>query len=98
MNVTQVGMRGFPGDPVPVSSLKAAHWAADVIYTPIETEFIQAAAAKGARVMSGGGMCVYQAVEAFRLLTGVEPDPARLHRAFATALAVRENATAKARV
>ncbi len=68
VNATQVGMRGFPGNPVPVSALKAAHWAADVIYTPIETEFIQAAAAKGARVMSGGGMCVYQAVEAFRLL------------------------------
>lgn len=96
VNATQVGMRGFPGNPVPVSALKASHWAADVIYTPIETEFIQAAAAKGARVMSGGGMCVYQAVEAFRLFTGVEPDPARLHRAFATALAAREKAMAKA--
>jgi shikimate dehydrogenase len=89
-------MRGFPGNPVPVSALKAAHWAADVIYTPIETEFIQAAAAKGARVMSGGGMCVYQAVEAFRLFTGVEPEAARLHRAFATALAAREKAVAEA--
>ena len=96
VNATQVGMRGFPGNPVPVSALKAAHWAADVIYTPIETEFIQAAAAKGARVMSGGGMCVYQAVEAFRLLTGFEPDPARLHRTFATALAAREKSAAKA--
>jgi shikimate dehydrogenase len=45
--------------------------------------------------MSGGGMCVYQAVEAFRLFTGVEPDPARLHRAFAAALAVREKALGK---
>jgi shikimate dehydrogenase len=95
VNATQVGMRGFPGNPVPVSALKPTHWAADVIYTPIETEFIQAAAAKGARVMSGGGMCVYQAVEAFRLFTGVEPDPARLHRAFAAALAVREKALGK---
>jgi shikimate dehydrogenase len=89
-------MRGFPGNPVPVSALKPTHWAADVIYTPIETEFIQAAAAKGARVMSGGGMCVYQAVEAFRLFTGVEPEAARLHRAFATALAAREKAVAEA--
>jgi len=41
-------------------------------------------------------MCVYQAVEAFRLFTGVEPEAARLHRAFATALAAREKAVAEA--
>jgi shikimate dehydrogenase len=92
VNATQIGMRGFPGNPVPVSALTVAHWAADVIYTPIETAFIQAAAAKGARVMNGGGMCVHQAVEAFRLFTGVEPDLARLHRTFATALTMRDSA------
>src|SRR6202012_1934349 len=32
VNATQVGMRGFPGNPVPVAALNAAHWAADVIY------------------------------------------------------------------
>ena len=93
VNATQVGMRGFPGNPVPVSALSAAHWCADVVYTPIETAFIQAAAAKGCRVMTGGGMCVHQAVEAFRLFTGVAPDLARLHRAFATALAARDRGT-----
>ena len=93
VNATQVGMRGFPGNPVPVSALSAAHWCADVVYTPIETAFIQAAAAKGCRVMTGGGMCVHQAVEAFRLFTGVEPDLARLHCAFATALAARDRET-----
>ena len=50
VNATQVGMRGFPGNPVPVSMLHSSLWAADVIYTPVETEFIKAAAAKGARV------------------------------------------------
>jgi shikimate dehydrogenase len=95
VNATQVGMRGFPGNPVPVSALSAAHWCADVIYTPLETAFIQAAAAKGCGVMSGGGMCVHQAVEAFRLLTGIEPDLARLHRTFATALVARAAAYAQ---
>jgi quinate/shikimate dehydrogenase (NAD+) len=70
-------MRGFPGNPVPTFALKASHWAADVIYTPIATEFIKAAAAKGARVLNGAGMCVHQAAEAFRLFTGIEPDVAR---------------------
>ena len=92
VNATQIGMRGFPGNPIPVSALKASLWAADVIYTPIETEFIKAAVAKGARVLNGGGMCVHQAVEAFRLFTGIEPDVARMHRTFATALAARDKA------
>jgi shikimate dehydrogenase len=90
VNATQVGMKGFPGNPVPVAALKAQHWAADVIYTPMQTAFLNAAAAKGARVLNGAGMCVYQAAEAFRLFTGVAPDIARLHRAFATAVAVRD--------
>ena len=96
VNATQVGMRGFPGNPVPVAALKAAHWAADVIYTPLQTEFLKAAAAKGARTLNGSGMCVHQAVEVFRQLTGVTPDPVRLHRTFATAVAARDAALASA--
>jgi shikimate dehydrogenase len=90
VNATQVGMRGFPGNPVPVSTLTASHWCADVIYTPIETEFLRAAAARGARVLNGGGMCVHTAVEAFRLFTGITPDVTRLHAAFAKALIERD--------
>ena len=96
VNATQVGMRGFPGNPVPVAALKASHWAADVIYTPLQTEFLKAAAAKGARTLNGSGMCVHQAVEVFRQLTGVTPDPARLRRAFDTAVAARDAAFAAA--
>ena len=92
VNATQVGMRGFPGNPVPTVALKTTHWAADVIYTPIQTAFLEAAAAKGARTLNGGGMCVHQAVEAFRLFTGIEPDVARLHRTFASARAARDKA------
>jgi shikimate dehydrogenase len=90
VNATQVGMTGFPGNPIPVSALEPTHWAADVIYTPLETEFLKAAAGRGARVLNGSGMCVHQAAEAFRLFTGVTPDVARLHRAFAAALAARD--------
>ena len=95
VNATPVGMHGFPGNPVPAAALHAGHWAADVIYTPIETAFIKAAAAKGARVLTGGGMCVHQAAEAFRLFVGVEPDIARMHRTFARALAARDAAMAE---
>jgi shikimate dehydrogenase len=95
VNATPVGMHGFLGNPVPVSALRAGHWAADVIYTPIETAFIKAAVAKGARVLTGGGMCVHQAAEAFRLFVGIEPDIKRMHRTFARALAVRDAAMAE---
>jgi shikimate dehydrogenase len=90
VNATETGMRGFPGSPVPASAIKASHWAADVIYTPAETKFLTAAAAKGARVLGGSGMCVHQAAEAFRLFTGIVPDVARLRRAFAAAYEERE--------
>jgi len=96
VNATPVGMVGFPGNPVPVAALHEKHWTTDVIYTPIETAFIKAAAAKGARVLTGGGMCVHQAAEAFRLFVGAEPDVKHMHRTFARALAARDAALAEA--
>jgi shikimate dehydrogenase len=92
VNATPIGMSGFPGNPVPAEALRADHWVADVIYSPIKTELITAAAAKGARVLTGGGMCVHQAVDAFRLFTGITPDVARMHRVFSEALAARDAA------
>jgi shikimate dehydrogenase len=96
VNATQVGMRGFPGCPVPVRVIKSKHWTADVIYTPMQTTFLTAAAAAGARVLNGGGMCVHQAVAAFQCLTGITPDLRRLHHAFAIAVAARDSHSAAA--
>jgi shikimate dehydrogenase len=62
--------------------LKPTHWAADVIYTPPATAFLQAAAARGARVRNGAGMCTHQAVAAFRLFTGRDVDATRLAGVF----------------
>ena len=93
VNATQTGMTGFPGNPVPVAAIRPTHWAADVIYTPAETEFLKAAAAKGARTLNGSGMVVHQAAAAFRCLTGETADIAHLYRAFAKGLAARDAAT-----
>jgi len=94
VNATPVGMLGIPGNPVPVAALRPTHWAADVIYTPLDTAFIKAARACGARTLTGGGMCVYQAGEAFRLFTGIAPDVERMHATFLRALAARDAALA----
>ncbi len=93
-NATPIGMTGFPGNPVPMAAVRADHWIADVIYTPMETELIKAAAAKGARTLTGGGMCVWQAVDAFRLFTGLEPDVDRMRGVFQDALTARDAALA----
>jgi shikimate dehydrogenase len=94
VNATQIGMRGFPGNPVPVEALQSRHWAADVIYTPLQTEYLKAASAKGARTLNGSGMSVHQALDAFRQITGITPDLAGLNRAFAAAAAARDAALA----
>ena len=91
VNATPVGMLGYPGNPIPIHAVERRHWVADVIYTPLETQLIAAARAKGARVVGGAGMCVFQAVEAFRLFTGIAPDVSRMHRSFSAAAAIRES-------
>jgi shikimate dehydrogenase len=96
VNATPVGMLGNPGNPVPMERVERRHWVVDVIYTPLETELIRAAREKGARVLGGGGMCVHQASEAFRLFTGLAPDVARMRRTFMTAASARDRTAATA--
>ena len=83
VNATPIGMAKYPGTPLPVDRLRPDLWVADIIYFPLETEFLRAARAIGCRTMGGGGMAVFQAVGAFRLFTGLEPDPERMLRHFA---------------
>jgi shikimate dehydrogenase len=90
VNATPVGMLGCPGNPVPADAVEARDWVKDVIYTPLETELVEIARARGAQAVGGAGMCVHQAAEAFRLFTGITPDLARMRRAFMTAAAMRE--------
>ncbi len=92
VNATPVGMLGFPGMPLPAEAIEPRHFVADVVYTPLETALIRAARARGARVLTGGGMCVFQAAEAFRLFTGMAPDTARMHRLFDDVVAARDAA------
>ena len=89
VNATPIGMTGHEGLPMTPEGVRAGQFVADVIYTPLETEFVKAAKARGARVMGGAGMCVHQAVDAFRHFTGKTPDIARLKRTFAAAAARR---------
>ena len=89
VNATPIGMTGHEGLPMTPDVVRRGQFVADVIYTPLETEFVKAAKARGARTMGGAGMCVHQAVDAFRHFTGKTPDIARQKRTFAEAAARR---------
>ena len=82
VNCTPIGMRKYPGSPVPTAALRDALWVGDIVYFPLDTELLQAARARGCATLDGGGMAVFQAAEAFRLFTGVTPDTDRMLRNF----------------
>lgn len=83
VNATPVGMDKLPGLPFDPSRLRPQQWVADIIYFPRETALIREARALGCRVLPGGGMAVYQAVQAFRLFSRREPDATKMAETFA---------------
>lgn len=78
VNCTPIGMAKYPGLPLPAALLRPALWVAEIVYFPLKTELLRRARAMGCRTLDGGGMAVFQAVGAFRLFTGIEPDAARM--------------------
>jgi shikimate dehydrogenase len=87
VHCTPTGMAKLPGLPLDAGLLDRRHWVAEIVYFPLETELLRVARAKGCRTVDGGGMAVFQAVGAFRLFTGVEPDAERMRRHFLSMVA-----------
>jgi len=83
VNATPVGMAKLPGTPIDTALLHPRMWVADIVYFPLETEFLKAARRIGCRTMGGEGMAVFQAVRAFELFTGLAPSSMRMQAAFA---------------
>ena len=95
VNATPIGMIGSLGIPAPPDAILPTHWVADIIYTPLQTEFIRLARSTGAKVLTADGMSVHQATEAFRLFTGQAADVTRMRQTFMSALAKRDEALAR---
>lgn len=93
IHATPTGMDKLPGLPLAAELLHPGLWVAEIVYFPIETELLKAAHARGCPTVDGGGMAVFQAVGAFRLFTGLEPDAARMEIHFRRMLREREAAT-----
>lgn len=78
VNATSVGM-GAADDatgPLPVDArfLRPGQTVVDLVYQPLRTPLLAAAAAAGARPVDGLGMLVHQAARSVQRWTGVEPD------------------------
>lgn len=78
VNTTPMGMAKLPGTPVPKELLRADLWVAEIVYFPLETEFLRDARALGCRTLDGSTMAVFQAVKAFELFTDRPADAERM--------------------
>ncbi len=82
VNCTPIGMAKYPGTPLPLEWLHKGLFVSEIIYFPLQTALLAAAAELGCRTLNGGGMAVFQAVDAFRLFTDAEPDAERMRAHF----------------
>lgn len=74
VNATPVGMAAHPGTPFDSAMLPDGIRVADIVYRPADTALLQAARARGIRTMSGLGMAMHQAADAFEIFTGQRAD------------------------
>lgn len=74
VNCTPLGMRGFP-DVLPVTPevFRRGQFVMDTVYNPPITRFMDEARKRGAKVLSGIEMLIYQAIAAFEIWTGSTP-------------------------
>ena len=75
VQATTLGMEGQARRDWPMSSCRAGAIVADIVYRPLETDFLRAARARGLAAMDGLGMLIHQGARAFELWFGTRPDP-----------------------
>lgn len=80
INCTPVGMVGYEGTPLAPEAMTGADWVFDAVYTPVDTQFLQDAAAAGLKVISGWELYFYQGVHAWKLFSGLGLDDAALRK------------------
>jgi shikimate dehydrogenase len=82
IHATPTGMASMPGMPLPEAWLRPAMWVSEVVYVPLETPLLKAARRVGCATADGGHMNVGQAVDGFKLFTGIEADATRMDAHF----------------
>jgi shikimate dehydrogenase len=93
VNATPVGMDGTPGAgqlAVDEQLLAPGQVVVDLVYHPVRTPLLAAAARRGATAVDGVGMLVHQAGHAFRAWTGLAPPLGPMEAAARRVLASRD--------
>lgn len=87
VQTTSVGMNfaqsGMPMNPKGIADGTVV---SDIIYNPLETEFLRTARDSGGNIINGIGMFVHQGALAFELWTGVHPDTKKMITSISTKL------------
>jgi len=96
VNGTPVGMLPSRATPVQATLLHEGLWVADAVYSPLLTPLLVSAQAKGARIMTGRELAIYQAADAFELFTGLAPSVDVMGDAFDRVMAERKSASCAA--
>jgi shikimate dehydrogenase len=74
VNTTSLGMTGASEFRVPLDALKSSAVVTDIVYNPLRTRFLDAAAEKGCTVVDGLGMLLHQGVPGFERWFGKRPE------------------------
>ncbi|WP_227934886.1 shikimate dehydrogenase [Alkalihalobacillus deserti] len=75
INTTSVGMSpNFNHSPLSLELLKPGTIVSDLIYNPLETQFLKEAKERGGKIVNGIGMLVNQAALSFEHWTEITPD------------------------
>ena len=82
VNTTKLGMKGSPPLTVDLAPLPSNAVVTDIVYTPIVTELLRQARARGNPVVDGLGMLLHQARPGFAAWFGIEPEVSDELRAF----------------
>ncbi len=91
INATGVGMGSSVGkSPLPAELIRPNQFFFDACYNPAKTQFLLNAEEKGARILNGLGMSLYQGVAQIELWTGKEAPAEAMRRELLTIL--EENA------
>ena len=74
VNTTSLGMEGQPPMALRLDGAPPGALATDIVYTPLETPFLKAAAERGLATVDGLGMLLHQARLGFAAWFGVTPE------------------------
>jgi len=74
VNTTSLGMAGQPPLALDLAGAPRHAAVADIVYVPLQTPLLAAAAAQGLRTVDGLGMLLHQAVPGFERWFGVRPE------------------------